>query len=1013
MRRRWLVLAGCLLLVSLGAVAAEPFVLEELHLVHWEQVPDGRPSFTGPVSAAVLMAWYAEHGYPALLPDLNGDGRTDEEDTILLARDFADAMGGNAFSERLTDPFVVYSLAHYVAERYPDTFRLLIYDESFPEEVERNLGRPFVPEETPGIVLDVLEDPFYELYVAHLEAGRPGIVGIGFDVPAWNDFAVSRSYVPGEHPDGMPVDLVSTGFDLFAPDPVWETVMRWEPDRWGFQLEEWVPFETLIILIPEEDAARLGDLPGDEPGDDPGDGPGDDPGDGPGDDPSGDPDGGDQPRYPEIPGGEPGGDPGGLDEGACCLPDGSCQQTSATLCTRLGGTYTPNVSCVEVDCDPAAGPPCAAAYGEITDICYTYDGDELTVYASYAIHNPGMEDAVNITAYALIGLNDGVNGFGGLADSQDWRYGLTIPSGTTYAYDVVYTTRAPNLDLDHLTYLYGSLWLQTPFPWDCWPIARQAFVQTWDPAPQCDPSGDRDGGEPGGDGNLVGACCLPDGTCRQLDEEACEQQDGLFYGPGVDCSEIRCFPAEDPPCAKLQSRVVDACQLYQGADQPMIVRADFTIANPGDRDARNVEVKLIAGVPLLANLMTTYNDEYAFTIPVIPAGGSHQVSHTFTISPAPPTQPTGQTAVMIFAAPSSSLCKPNVGSMMDIFHLLTFGPSERLCPTDGTPPGGDDEEAVCCLPDGSCMKLNATDCDAAGGAYISGETECAAVDCGKLLVGDCPKLSAQILDVCRTVDESDGSVTLHVTAEMENAGPGDAQNAELIAHAGWGFTGPNQTLYVGPQETWTGTLPAGQTVTYVFSLDIGTAPDWATFHPYVTVAAWIDDLPCDWEGENRVIRVDPDGSIPLCPPDEGEPGDRTTDPEDGTGTEPEPEPEPEPTGQPNLWVTDMTGCWTWSNDSREHVMATVTGVVHNGGQADATNVRARVTANGVSDTVFVGTIPAGGQKSVSATIDAGAYDSVSWPLPTSITADPLHQIDEADESNNTTDSSFPQSSDCN
>ncbi|MBU1050479.1 hypothetical protein KKG90_10715, partial [Candidatus Bipolaricaulota bacterium] len=94
-------------------------------------------------------------------------------------------------------------------------------------------------------------------------------------------------------------------------------------------------------------------------------------------------------------------------------------------------------------------------------------------------------------------------------------------------------------------------------------------------------------------------------------------------------------------------------------------------------------------------------------------------------------------------------------------------------------------------------------------------------------------------------------------------------------------------------------------------------------------------------------------------------------------------------------------------------IATVTGIVHNGGQADAANVKAEITAGGKSTVVTVGTISAGGQKTVSATIDVGDYNQVSWPVSTSIEADPYHTITEADESNNTTNSSFPQSSDCN
>jgi hypothetical protein len=95
------------------------------------------------------------------------------------------------------------------------------------------------------------------------------------------------------------------------------------------------------------------------------------------------------------------------------------------------------------------------------------------------------------------------------------------------------------------------------------------------------------------------------------------------------------------------------------------------------------------------------------------------------------------------------------------------------------------------------------------------------------------------------------------------------------------------------------------------------------------------------------------------------------------------------------------------------VIARVSGVVHNGGQAAASNVKARLSARGQTKIVTVGTISAGGQKTVSATMDIGAYDAVSWPVPISVTADPTHSITEADETNNSTSSSFPQNSDCN
>ena len=80
---------------SAWAQEGDHFVLEGLHLIAWEDVPDGRPSHVGPVSSAILMAWHAAHGHPRLLPDMTHDGRIDEGDTVMLAQAFAEAMASD------------------------------------------------------------------------------------------------------------------------------------------------------------------------------------------------------------------------------------------------------------------------------------------------------------------------------------------------------------------------------------------------------------------------------------------------------------------------------------------------------------------------------------------------------------------------------------------------------------------------------------------------------------------------------------------------------------------------------------------------------------------------------------------------------------------------------------------------------------------------------------------------------------------------------------------------------
>jgi len=43
-----------------------------------------------------------------------------------------------------------------------------------------------------------------------------------------------------------------------------------------------------------------------------------------------------------------------------------------------------------------------------------------------------------------------------------------------------------------------------------------------------------------GDVCVIGACCLPDGSCEQLSEFDCETQGGVYQGNEVDCISVDC-----------------------------------------------------------------------------------------------------------------------------------------------------------------------------------------------------------------------------------------------------------------------------------------------------------------------------------------------------------------------------------------------------------------------------------------------------------------------------------------
>ena len=571
------------------AQTAGHFALEDLHLISWEYLPHGHPSHVGAVSSAIVVAWHASHGYPRLLPDLSGDSRIDEDDTVLLAQQFAEVMAPD-HRDGVHDPHVVDVLASYVEERYPDAFLMLIFDPSFPDEYHDNIGIPFDSWRYPGLEVLILEDPHHEAYTNLLQEERPGIVGFGFE-PEENRYSVGRSFGFQEEPEGWPVDLANTDSGALGPDPVWETMLRWEGNRWWFISPEWVPFEIFIVLVPRDPDWEDPDAPGDDSGDD------------------------------VIP---PGGswDDGLNSDPTDPRPPGGSSSSSG------GDPTTPE-------------PPPGSS---------TWSGGESSDLA-ISMFNSGLEpmDAANA------------------APGEQVRY----------------------------------------------------YLQVWHTGPD-----------------------IPRNTVAEL-------------------------------------------------TIPFGVQIDWIGGNPAE----------MAGWP-----------------------GTH----------------------FVWSVPEGTL--------------------QPAVPADGMTPGVDVwlEEFQITVDENVCKSIEFT------------------------------------FEVSSTTPDPN----------LEN------NEGKLIESFG----------------------------------------------------------PCDGGSDS--------GGQPM------------------------------PNGLPNLWVTNVTGCWDWSSDGREHVMATVSGIVHNGGQTSASGVRVRITAGGVSTTKYVGTISAGGQRSVSATIDAGAYDSVHWPVPTSIIADPSNVIQEGDESNNTANSSFPESNDC-
>ena len=246
------------LMVALGLVAIgqeipprESFEVSDLQLVSYAALPDGTEAYTGPVCTAIVLAWFGDHGFRALLPDLTGDGVIDEQDTVELARRLSSAMRVRPDRGAL-DPWLVDTLARYVAERYPGEFTLKIYDDSFEQEYRAVMGKPFDPANYPGIKLEVKHNPTHGDYSEELLSAEGVILGIGREREV-NRFFVGRSFKFDKQPEGWPVDVVDTSDDPAQPGPqgqVFPTYMREGTTHWLFAYAGWQAMEIMLALSP-------------------------------------------------------------------------------------------------------------------------------------------------------------------------------------------------------------------------------------------------------------------------------------------------------------------------------------------------------------------------------------------------------------------------------------------------------------------------------------------------------------------------------------------------------------------------------------------------------------------------------------------------------------------------------------------------------------------------------------------------------------------------------------------
>jgi len=242
---------GFLSLAQEGPPAS--FVVEDLQLISLASKPewDNDWEYSRAVEAATILAWFHDHGYALLLGDLNEDGVIDELDTIELADRLGKHSMGCEEPRRPTDAWLVFGLAEYVAEKYPDIFELKIYDRGFPSEFERKMGSPFAPDAIPGIILTLESEPTFASYMKELVEEEGVILGLE-EEPGRNLYFTGRSFLRDPiAPNIHGIDLVWAEEDWYTSGTqgkVLETRARQTDAFYVDYRGEWMKVESMFAL---------------------------------------------------------------------------------------------------------------------------------------------------------------------------------------------------------------------------------------------------------------------------------------------------------------------------------------------------------------------------------------------------------------------------------------------------------------------------------------------------------------------------------------------------------------------------------------------------------------------------------------------------------------------------------------------------------------------------------------------------------------------------------------------
>ncbi len=244
----------------------------------------------------------------------------------------------------------------------------------------------------------------------------------------------------------------------------------------------------------------------------------------------------------------------------------------------------------------------------------------------------------------------------------------------------------------------------------------------------------------------VGKCCLPDGTCAQLDALSCAAQMGLYAGDGTMCD-----PATFVPCCLPNGTCADldpVCCLNAGG-----ALAPGPCAGDNDGDGRDdVCATPPVGACCAINVATAVGGCIITNSSTCAAiGGSYQGDGSVCNAPQPCCLPDGSCRDL------DPVCCQDANGV-----TTSFCANSDSNPMNGVDDACEPVVGACCEPNGPCILTTSAGCAAISGTYQGDGTACnSAVAC-------CTAAGCQNLDpVCCGALNPPGTSTLNSCAFVD------------------------------------------------------------------------------------------------------------------------------------------------------------------------------------------------------------------------------------------------------